>query len=145
MSTELQGKLLPLEVDFTGAGSTYKTLICLQNFDYNLDVPIDVQETDCGQISSPGNPGVNVTLTCVEDLAPGGTQASFKEVHDAALAGTKVKVRVQNPVVGAVLLGTRIFSNFDAYFSNVTLNKRTTGPVTFSATLQSSGTIDGTV
>jgi hypothetical protein len=145
MATEMQGKLLPLEIDFAGAATNYDVVVCMQNFDMALDVPLDVQDTDCGQIASPGTGGINISVTAIDDLAPGASQGSYKKCFDAALDGDKVSVRVRNPVVGSVALGTAIYATFSAYISNVTLQKNTTGPVTFTMTIQSTGAIDGTV
>lgn len=144
MATELQGKLLPLEIDFTGAGTDYDTIVCMQNFDMALDVPLDVQDTDCGQISAPGTAGININVTAIDNLAPTATEGSYKQCFNAALDGDKVKVRVRNPATGSVAQSAAIFAEFDAYLSNVTLQKNTTGPVSFTMTIQSTGTIDAT-
>jgi len=143
--TELQGKLLALEVDFTGAGTTYDTMVCLQNFDSPMEASVEKIDTDCGQVTSVGVPGVTVSATCINDLAPGSNQASFKKCDAALAAGTKVKVRLQNPVVGAVTLGSQVYRVFDAYFSEVTIQKDTNAPMSFTFTLNSTGTIDVTV
>ena len=145
MATELLGKLIPLEIDFTGAGTTYDTIVCAEAFTSDFEGTVDTVDTDCGKITSVGAPGVNVSANFVVDLAPGVNTASFKKCDVAMSASTKVKVRIQNPVVGAVTLGSQIFREFFAYFTKVTLSKDTNGPVKCDITLVSTGTIDITV
>jgi hypothetical protein len=142
--TELQGRLLALEIDFTGAGTTWDSLVCLQNFDNPLDVPIERVDTDCGSIASPGNPTETVNFSAIKNLEPGVSEESYQACYNAAIAGTKVKVRIQNPAVGSVTQGSKIYKMFDAYFSNVTLEKDTNSPISFSGTIESTGTIDTT-
>lgn len=142
MPTELQGKLLLLEVDFTGAGTTFDTIVCLQTFSDSLDVPIERVDTDCGSFASPGNPTEIIEIAAIKDIAPAANTGSYKKVYAAAHAGNKVKVRIQNPVVGSVTLGSQIYKMFDGYFSNVTLEKDTNSPVSWTASLESSGVID---
>jgi hypothetical protein len=141
---ELLGTLVPLEVDFTGVGSTYRTLVCLQNFDLEVSSNIDTQETDCGQINTPGIPGSTVNFTAVCEVTPGGSQATYKDCLAAQVANTKVKVRVQNPTVQGASIGTAFFVNYDAYFNNVTLQKQTGAVITFTGTITSTGPIDVT-
>ena len=145
MATELLGKLIPLEIDFTGAGTTWDTIICSEAFTSDFEGTVDTVDTDCGKITSVGAPGVTVTANGVVDLAPGTNQASIKKCDIAMAASTKVMVRIQNPVVGAVTLGSQIFRSFSAYFTKVTINKDTNGPVKFDLSLVSTGAIDITV
>lgn len=145
MATELLGKLIPLEIDFTGAGSTYDTIVCSEAFTSDFEGTVDTVDTDCGKITSVGTPGVTVSANFVVDLAPLTNTASFKKCDAAMGASTKVAVRIQNPVVGSVTLGTQIYRQFFAYFTKVTLTKDTNGPVKCDITLVSTGTIDITV
>lgn len=141
---ELLGTLVPLEVDFTGVGSSYKILVCMQNFDLEVSSAIDTQETDCGQINTPGTPGSTVNFTAVCELVPSGSQATYKDCLAAQVANTKVKVRVQNPASGSVAQGAAFFVAYDAYFSNVILQKQTGTAITFTGTLTSASVIDVT-
>lgn len=140
----LLGTLVPLEVDFTGVGSTYKTLVCMQNFDAEVSSAIDTQETDCGQINTPGTPGSSVNFTAVCELTPGVSQATYKDCLAAQVANTLVKLRIQNPASGSVALGAAFYLQYDAYFSNVTLQKQTGAVITFTGTINSTGAIDVT-
>ncbi len=145
MATELLGSLIPLEIDFTGAGSAYDTIVCSEAFVSDLEGTVDTVDTDCGKITTVGVPGVNVTANFVADLAPGVNTASIKKCDIAIAGSAKVKVRIQNPVVGVVAIGTQIYRVFDAYFTKVTISKETNGPVRCDIALVSTGTIDITV
>ena len=145
MSNNLLGSLVPLEIDFTGAGSTYKTLVCMESFDADFTAKVDQQETDCGVISAVGTPGMTVNFTAVCELEPSAGQASFAECDAALAAKTKVLVRIQNPVSGSVTLGAKIYRQASAYFSSVKLQKETTKNIIFSGTLVTTGLVDVTV
>ena len=141
-NNNLLGKLVPLEIDFTGAGTTYKILVCLESFDSDISAKVDQQETDCGVLAAVGTPGMTVNFTAVCELEPSAGQASFKDCDTAMVAGTKVAVRIQNPVSGSVTLGAQIYRQASAYFANVKLQKETTKNITFTGQLVSTGTID---
>jgi hypothetical protein len=139
---EVVGKLVPLYIDFTGAGTTYKTLVCLQQFDESIDVPIDTQESDCGQKSAPGTPGATINFTAICETEPGINQATLHDCKAAAVAGTRVSVKIENPADGSIGVGEAFRSEYSAYISNVTTQKQTTGVIIFTGTLNSTGPID---
>jgi hypothetical protein len=144
-NNNLLGSQVPLEIDFTGAGTTYKTLVCLESFECDLSTKVDQQETDCGVISAVGTPVMTINFDCVMELEPITGQASFAECDAALIAKTKVAVRVQNPVSGAVALGAKLYRQASAYFTNVKVSKSTDKTINFSGQLVSTGTIDITV
>jgi hypothetical protein len=139
--SEVAGKLVPLKVSFNG-GSTFKTLVCLQQFDESIDVPIDTQETDCGQIAVPGTPGATVNFQAICETEPSGTQASLNDCKSAAVNGTKVIIKIASPAAGSLTEGQAFFSSYEAYFSNVTMTKQTSQAIQFSGTLSSNGPLD---
>lgn len=139
--SEIAGKLVPLQVDFTGAGTTYKTLVCLQQFDESIEVPVDTQETDCGQKSAPGTPGATVNFTAVCETEPSGSQATLQDCKEAAVNGTKCKVKIESPASGSLSAGDAFYSTYDVYFSNITTQKQTSQAIIFTGTMKSTGTL----
>jgi len=139
--SEVAGRLVPLKVSFDG-GSTFKTLVCLQQFDESIDVPIDTQETDCGQISAPGTPGATVNFQAICETEPSVSQASLNDCKLAAKNGTAVVIQIASPAAGSLTEGEAFFSQYDAYFSNVTMTKQTSQAIQFSGTLSSTGELD---
>jgi hypothetical protein len=139
--SEIAGRLVPLLVDFTGAGTSFKTLVCLQQFDESIDVPIDVQETDCGQKSAPGTPGATVNFTAVCETEPTSDQATLQDCKEAAVAGTRCMVKIESPAEGSVSAGDAFYSSYYVYFGNITTQKQTSQTITFTGTMQSTGTL----
>jgi hypothetical protein len=136
--SEIAGKLVPLKISFDG-GATFKTLVCLQQFDESIDIPIDTQETDCGQVSAPGAPGASVNFTAICQPEPGADQASLNDCKKAAVAGTSVVIEIESPAVGSVAIGAAFYSKYSAYLSNITTVKQTSQAIQFTGTINSTG------
>jgi hypothetical protein len=137
--SEVAGRTVPLYLSFDG-GVTYKTLICLQQFDESIDIPIDEQETDCGKVTAPGTAGAVVNFQAICETLPSPTQCSLQDCKVAAVAGTKVWVKFYNPSDGgSVDLGEAFYSNYAAYLSNITTTKQTAQAIAFSGTINSTG------
>jgi hypothetical protein len=144
MATELAGKLLKLEISSDG-GTTYKTGVCAISFDETTQVPFNPEETDCGRIGSPGEAFSEISAEFITELAPSGTQFSYKDVKGWCVNGTKVKVRIQNPVVGAVTLGSQIYHEAEYYVTSIGNQKNTSQSVRFNVSMSSVGVLDITV
>ena len=134
------GRLVPLLLSFD-AGITYKTLICLQQFDEAIDAPIDEQETDCGKVTTPGTIGAIVNFQAICETNPSASQCTLQDCKLAIKAGTLVWVKYQNPADDYVAEGEAFYSNYGAYLSNVTTTKVTAQAIAFSGTINSTGEI----
>lgn len=139
---QITGSTQNIDIDFTGAGTTYKTLVCLRSASVNTTANITEEDTNCGRISAPGIAGMSFDFDAICETAPSGSQASYKDCLTAIAAGTKVKVRFQNPVVTGSSAGAAYYHEVEAYFADLTLNQETSAAVNFSGTLTSTGTLD---
>lgn len=141
MATEILGKVVLLEVD-TANGTSYKTLVCMQDFELGVSSSLDTQETDCGQFNVPGTPGATISFNAVCNAAPGGSELSYEDVLAAAVNTTKCSFRVQNPTQGSLAAGAAFYHAFSGYFNNVRLIKQSAGVIRFSGDITSTGVID---
>ena len=142
---QIQGSIQNIEVDFAPT-STYKTLVCLRTSSVNTTVTVTEDETNCGKLTSVGEPGFSFTFDAVCETSPTVSQATYKDCLAAITAKTKVKVRFQNPVVTGSSLGAVYYHESEAFFTDLTLNQDAAGGayVSFSGTIQSTGTLDVT-
>jgi len=141
MSTELAGKLLELKISVDG-GTTYKTGVCAISFDETTSVTYNPEDTDCGRIGSPGVASSEISAEFITELAPTSGQFSYKDVKGWCVNGTKVLVEIQNPVVGAVTLGSQIYHKAEYYITSVGNQKNTTQSVRFNVSMSSVGALD---
>jgi len=132
-----------IEVDFAPT-SSYKTLICLRTSSVNTTLTVNEDETNCGKLTSVGEPGFTFDFDAVCETTQTGSQASYDDCLSAIVNKTKVKVRYQNPVVTGSSIGTVYHHECDAYFTSLTLNQDAAGGayISFSGTIQSTGTLD---
>jgi hypothetical protein len=140
---QIQGSLQNIEIDFAPT-STYKALVCLRTSSVNTTVAVTEDETNCGKLTSVGEPGFSFSFDAVCEVAPTVAQASYKDCLTAMVNKTKVKVRFQNPIVTGSSLGAAYYHESEAFFTDLTLNQDAAGGayVNFSGTIQSTGTLD---
>lgn len=139
---QILGSKLDVEVDFTGAGTTWKALICLRNSAVNTEASPTTETTNCGVFTAPGLPSITVDFDAICETTLSASQAGYKDCLTALNAQTKVKCRVQSPVVAGSSIGVAFYHEFDAYFTSLSLNQESAAFVNFSGTLQSTGTLD---
>jgi len=77
-------------------------------------------------------------------VSPTVSQASYDDCLTAIVGKTKVKVRFQSPVVTGSSLGAAYHHESEAFFTDLTLNQDAAGGayISFSGTIQSTGTLD---
>lgn len=143
---QIQGSIQNIEIDFAPT-STYKALVCLRTSSVNTTVAVTEDETNCGKLTSVGEPGFSFSFDAVCEVTPTVAQASYKDCLTAMVNKTKVKVRFQNPVVSGASIGAAYYHEAEAYFTDLTLNQDAAGGayINFSGTIQSTGTLDITV
>jgi hypothetical protein len=143
---QIQGSIQNIEIDFAPT-STYKALVCLRTSSVNTTVAVTEDETNCGKLTSVGEPGFSFSFDAVCEVSPTVSQASYKDCLTAMVNKTKVKVRFQNPVVSGASIGAAYYHEAEAYFTDLTLNQDAAGGayINFSGTIQSTGTLDITV
>jgi hypothetical protein len=140
----IQGSLQNIEIDFTGAATTFKTLVCLRNSSVETTTTVSEEETNCGKLTSVAVPGFTFNFDAICQTAPGGSEASYEDCLSAIANSTEISVRLQNPTVTGSSIGTVYYHAAQAYITSLTLNQDASGGayISFSGTIQSTGTLD---
>lgn len=143
MAQGIAGSVQNVEIDFAPT-SNYKTLVCLRTSSVNTTVSVTEEETNCGKLTSIGEPGFTFSFDAICEVAPGASQATYEDCLAAIVNKTQVKVRFQNPTVTGASVGTLYYHQCDAFFTDLTLNQDAAGGsyINFSGTIQSTGTLD---
>ena len=141
MAQQILGSLQNIEVDVTG-GSSYKNLVCLASSSVNTTLDTATDQTNCGVLTSVGEPAIAVSFDAVCEVAPTVSQISYEDLLSASINKTLVSVRVQSPTVTGASVGTVYYHQFSAYVTSLTLTQATADFIKFSGTLSSTGTID---
>jgi hypothetical protein len=143
MAQGIAGSVQNIEIDFSPT-STYKTLVCLRTSSVNTTVSVTEEETNCGKLTSIGEPGFTFSFDAICEVSPGASQATYEDCLAAIVNKTQVKVRFQNPTVTGASVGTLYYHQCDAFFTDLTLNQDAAGGsyINFSGTIQSTGTLD---
>jgi hypothetical protein len=135
-----------VEIDLTGAGTTWRSLVCLRNSSVDTTNDVTQEQTNCGVLSAIGEPSmaINFDAICETAVVTSGFNAtiSYKDLLTVIKDKTLVKVRVQSPVVPASSLGAVYHHEFDAYLTSLTMNQATAEFINFSGTFQSTGVLD---
>lgn len=138
---QIQGSLQNVELDVTG-GSSYKTLVCLRTSSINITTSASTEDTNCGTLTSVGDPVAKVDFDAICEVSPSGSQVTYKDLLTAQNAKTQINVRIQNPVVTGSSAGATYYHQFYGYITDLTLSQETTTYVKFSGSISSTGTID---
>ena len=138
---QVQGSLQNVEIDVAG-GSSYKNLVCLRTSSVNTTVDSTTEQTNCGVLTSVGEPTMAVDFDAICEVSPSGSQVSYSSLLTAMVNKTLVTVRMQNPTVTGASTGAAYYHQFAGYITDLTLNQSTTEFINFSGSISSSGTID---
>ena len=138
---QILGSVQNIEIDVAG-GSSYKNLVCLASSSVNTTLDTATDQTNCGTLTSVGEPSVSVDFDAVCETAPTVSQISYEDLLAASVNKTMVTVRVQNPTVVGASVGTVYYHQFSAYVTSLTLTQATADFIKFSGSLTSTGTID---
>ena len=95
---QILGSVQNIEIDVAG-GSSYKTLVCLASSSVNTTLDTTTDQTNCGTLTSVGEPGVAISFDAVCEVSPSVSQVSYGSLLTASINKTLVTVRVQNPTV----------------------------------------------
>jgi hypothetical protein len=132
----------PIEIDVLG-GTAYKTLVCVSSGTVDGTVEVTNEQTDCGVLTSVGDPSYTITAEALCETAPTVDQVSYASLLTAFVNKATVSARVRNPVVAGSSIGTAYFHAFNAKITALSLNKSSSAAyISFSVTLQSDGPID---
>lgn len=96
--------------------------------------------------SAVGFPQMTLNFDAICKTDPtAGSEISYNSLLQAFNNKTLVSVRVQNPVVSGSSAGAAYYHQFQGYITSLTFNQATTEFISFSGTIQSTGSIDVTV
>lgn len=138
---QILGSVQNIDIDVTG-GSSYKTLVCLASSSVNTTLDTTTDQTNCGTLTSVGEPGVAISFDAVCEVSPSVSQVSYSDLLSASINKTLISIRVQNPTVIGASVGTVYYHQFSAYVTSLTLTQATADFMKFSGTISSTGTID---
>lgn len=138
---QIQGSLQNIEIDVAG-GSSYKNLVCLRTSSVNTTVDSTTEQTNCGALTSIGEPSMSIDFDAVCEVSPSVSQVSYEDLLAAMVNKTQVTVRVQNPTVTGASTGAAYYHQFAGYITSLTLNQSTTEFINFSGTVASNGVLD---
>lgn len=138
---QIQGSLQNVEIDVAN-GTSYKTLVCLRTSSVNTTLDTTTDQTNCGVLTSVGEPSMSVDFDAVCEVSPSGSQISYEDLLAASVNKTMIAVRVQNPVVSGSSAGATYYHAFSGYVTDLTLNQSTAEFINFSGTIASSGALD---
>jgi hypothetical protein len=138
---QVLGSLQNIEIDVAG-GTSYKNLVCLRTSSVNTTMDATTEQTNCGVLTSPSEPQMNLDFDAICETAPTIAQVSYEDLLAAMVNKTIVAVRVQNPVVTGSSAGAAYYHAFSGYITDLTLNQSTTEFINFSGTIQSTGALD---
>lgn len=123
--------------DPTGLSGTYKVLVCLRNSSVNTELPTTQEETNCGTLTSVGNPSATIDFDAICETAPTTSQISYEDLLAALVGKTKIGAKVSSPSAGA-----SYHHQFAAYVTSLSLAQEAGAYISFSGTLTSDGVID---
>jgi len=141
---QILGSAQNIDIDVSG-GSSYKTLVCLASSSVNTTLDTASDQTNCGTLTSVGEPAVSVDFDAVCETAPTVSQISYEDLLAASINKTLISIRVQNPTVTGASVGTVYYHAFSGYVTSLTLTQATADFIKFSGSISSTGTIDITV
>ena len=141
---QILGSAQNIDIDVSG-GSSYKTLVCLASSSVNTTLDTASDQTNCGTLTSVGEPSISVDFDAVCETAPTVSQISYEDLLAASINKTLISIRVQNPTVTGASVGTVYYHAFSGYVTSLTLTQATADFIKFSGSISSTGTIDITV
>jgi hypothetical protein len=141
---QIQGSLQNIEIDVLN-GTSYKVLVCLASSSVNTSADTSSDSTNCGILTSIGESSMTIDFDAVCEVAPSGTQVTYKDLLAAMVAKTLVAVRVQSPAVGSTAIGVAYYHQFSAFINSLTLTQANAEFIKFSGSFTSTGTLDITV
>jgi hypothetical protein len=142
---QILGTNQKVEIDVTGAGTTWQSLVCLRNSSVDTTNDVTQEQTNCGVLSAVGEPSMALNFDAIcETVVTAGANGtvSYKALLDAITNKTLIKVRVQSPVSPGSSAGLFYHHEFSAFLTSLTMNQATAEFINFSGTAQSTGTLD---
>lgn len=84
----------------TDGGTTWKQLICITDWNFDIDTPLTEEDTFCGAATGMGIPKGKGSANFVAEFAPSGTQVSMEDIVGWEINKTALNFRAQTPTTG---------------------------------------------
>jgi len=143
---QILGTNQKVEIDFSNAGTTWESLICLRNSSVDTSTDVTSEQTNCGVLSAVGEPSMALNFDAICETAPNtiapNLQVSYKKILDASVNKTLIRVRVSSPVQTGSSMGLFYHHEFSGYVTSLTFNQASGEFINFSGTIQSTGSLD---
>lgn len=143
---EVQGSLINFKVRPNGTAEAFKTLICTEDSQFDINNEVTQRRTNCGIKTSVTDPDFNASGNAVYDYAPLSTQVSWDDIKEWQKAKTKLDFQYENDAdAGAGLTEAEAVSALGSgYFTatSLTASAESDGIGSFSWTFTGTGTLD---
>lgn len=136
--TEITSQNVPLYIRAAGT-STWKALVCLENYTMPLAVANNTVNTFCGPKTSVGVVTLSPAGTAVAEVDLSPDLISHKEMIDFLLNKTLLEFKAENPTGGSVY-GSNFFLYGKGYLTSMTNTFATDNNVTFDFTITGTDT-----
>jgi hypothetical protein len=143
---QILGTNQKVEIDVTGLGTTWESLVCLRNSSVDTTNDVTSEQTNCGVLTAVGEPSMalNFDAICETVVVSTGVNrtVSYKALLDAITNKTLIRVRLSSPVQTGSSMGLFYHHEFSGYITSLTLNQASGEFINFSGTVQSTGLLD---
>jgi hypothetical protein len=137
VTDSVQQSIVPLKIS-TDAGTTKKSIVCLQEAGFSFTTATTEEVSQCGTHTGKGASSWEYTTTIIVNTAPTAeTEVSYADLLALAVAKTDFLVYDQHPSDGSDW-----YQSGTVFISNLTKTGGAEGLVKASMTLKGSGTLD---
>jgi len=142
---QILGTNQKVEIDVTGAGTVWQSLVCLRNSSVDTTNDVTSEQTNCGVLTAVGEPSMALNFDAIcETVVTAGNNGtvSYKALLDAVTNKTLIRVRLSSPVQTGSSMGLFYHHEFSGYITSLTMNQASGEFINFSGTVQSTGLLD---
>ena len=135
--TSILASTVPIELSFD-SGVSWKTLVCIENYDHNSEGDITETETFCGKVIGMSEPSVSLDFSAVCNTTPGGTEVSYKDLQTVHYARTQIMYRITSGTTGS-----HFHHQGECYITALNMGAASaSSTIAFTGTLTTTGVID---
>lgn len=144
-ATEIQSLKVPFQVSEDN-GTTWITIVCINEHTAPLTTDTTDTNTQCGIFTGVGPVKAAPTFNAVASTTPEAGQASVKQITNWAANQTRLKYRLQDPIVDGSdgSAGSLLYLSGSGIISSLTMTFTVGDVAKFNGTLSLQGTISTT-
>lgn len=143
---EVQGSLINFRVRSNALGGSFKTLICTEDSQFDINNEVTQRRTNCGIKTSVADADFSGSGNAVYDYEPTASQVSWEEIKNWQKSKTKLDFQYINDAdAGSGLTeGEAVIVTGSGYFTatSLTASAESDGIGSFSWTFTGTGTLD---